>query len=116
MVNWSSRKFLLFTNSGCREGECKLKLLIVIVFIFLKRSFFNTETLTRFFFPATKIFEVKLFLCRKKKQLFAILFVSVHFETLQGHSRELEAKTLFLNRNKQYAYAFFGAKRVNRKK
>lgn len=47
------------------------------------------------------------------KQLFVILFVSVHFETLQSDSRELEAKTLFLNKNKQYAYAFFGAKRVN---
>ena len=45
--------------------------------------------------------------------MFVILFVSVHFETLQSDSRELEAKTLFLNKNKQYAYAFFGAKRVN---
>ena len=39
-----------------------------------------------------------------------VLFVSVHFETLQSNIRELEAKTLFLNNNKQYAYAFFWCK------
>lgn len=50
---------------------------------------------------------------QEKKQLLVVLFVSVHFETLQSNIRELEAKTLFLNNNKQYAYAFFGAKRVN---